>query len=888
MFGNTGPCLLASLVLGPLALAQESAAIFDAPNVVLTQFMVSNPPFDRLLDIDGDNRMDAVGMSVWDDYDHTYLRIYQNDGAGKLSSIWSTIVTRPGVADAQPLAVGDFSGDGRADFAVGIGNAIHLFQVHGPAAPVATEIAELVIPGGGALVDLLLQDLDGDSRADVCALATSAVPGQDVLYVYLSSSAAWNSVHPVDQALLLSGRSGLLSAEVNGSAPLDLVAVGDNSIDVLPVGSTGVVQYGMLVPLLYPAGSGTMVASGDIDGDGDSDVVAFGGSTWMGKYQVIAQQGIGNFVAGPLRVGGPATDLADVDADGDLDGVCCGGGGGPYPPLNNVLSNFEIAKNDGNGKFADAFQIPSIGAQHIAGVSDLDGDGDVDLVGGRCIYFSRGGVQAPPVAVSNTQPIGAGSWIGQLVQCDLDRDGDLDANPDIEYSRRNNGAGKLDWQARQVLNVPPMLFVSTSRPGDWDGDGDVDFVVSYYYAPGQTRHELVWNTGGGAYTWGDKAVPSGPDFQPGIPYLTRPVDLDLDGDLDMLETTEFAAGLSSGSSFTLVWMNDGTGHFAQGGTFAQTVKALADFDADGRQDLVIAEPSRLGYRWNAGQGQFAPPYWFNGPVLSSSSYQHLRVSTVDIDGDLDLDIAFGAVPGVQWIRNDFSTQPGIFTVITTPLASVSVNPVSVFARDYDLDGDADLLFTEGTSAVARMLIGNGGGTFTPGVDQRMSVLWVGDLDGDGDDDAANGAQTFFNARLHGPTAGSLVQSGAGVAGTGGLTPILGASGPFRTGELVTCGATGAVGGSLGFIAIAGSGAELVNIPFPGITLYVNIADPALLLMKFPPQGAPGAPGEGGYSFAVTIPSSMAGVTLYHQGAFLDPGAPYGLSTTQLLKIQYGI
>lgn len=150
MFGNTGPCLLASLVLGPLALAQESAAIFDAPNVALTQFMVSNPPFDRLLDIDGDNRMDAVGMSVWDDYDHTYLRIYQNDGAGKLSSIWSTIVTRPGVADAQPLAVGDFSGDGRADFAVGIGNAIHLFQVHGPAAPVATEIAELVIPGGRA------------------------------------------------------------------------------------------------------------------------------------------------------------------------------------------------------------------------------------------------------------------------------------------------------------------------------------------------------------------------------------------------------------------------------------------------------------------------------------------------------------------------------------------------------------------------------------------------------------------------------------------------------------------------------------------------------------------------------------------------------------------
>jgi hypothetical protein len=68
---NTGPCWLASLAFGSLAIAQESAAIFDVPNVVLTQFMVSNPPFDQLLDIDGDGRMDAVGMSVWDDYDNS-------------------------------------------------------------------------------------------------------------------------------------------------------------------------------------------------------------------------------------------------------------------------------------------------------------------------------------------------------------------------------------------------------------------------------------------------------------------------------------------------------------------------------------------------------------------------------------------------------------------------------------------------------------------------------------------------------------------------------------------------------------------------------------------------------------------------------------------------
>src|SRR5678815_5039313 len=80
------------------------------------------------------------------------------------------------------------------------------------------------------------------------------------------------------------------------------------------------------------------------------------------------------------QAGGPATHLADVNGDGAADGVCCSSGGSSVTTINNFASQFEVALNDGQGDFAVAFAIPSLGGHHIAGVADLDHDGDVELV----------------------------------------------------------------------------------------------------------------------------------------------------------------------------------------------------------------------------------------------------------------------------------------------------------------------------------------------------------------------------------------------------------------------------------------------------------------------------------------------------------------------------
>ena len=114
------------------------------------------------------------------------------------------------------------------------------------------------------------------------------------------------------------------------------------------------------------------IAVGDLDGDGDQDVVLAGAGT-NGGTVVLFNDGKGRFTIGQrLADKGVVPCLGDIDNDGDLD-LWLGRAGQDL-----------LFLNDGKGKFTQAPQQPEPAGEHLttcARLVDLDSDGDLDLLG---------------------------------------------------------------------------------------------------------------------------------------------------------------------------------------------------------------------------------------------------------------------------------------------------------------------------------------------------------------------------------------------------------------------------------------------------------------------------------------------------------------------------
>jgi len=143
------------------------------------------------------------------------------------------------------------------------------------------------------------------------------------------------------------------------------------------------------------------VAAGDVDGDGDFDIVLMSGTRRRGL--VLVNNGSGNFTerefftipdalwtydqGGQPSVGmsgGDTMELGDVDADGDLDLITSAQGPiGGHPQV-----FYALFINDGAGNFSEQaatrFSVGTFTGNLYASevkLADFDGDGDLDLAG---------------------------------------------------------------------------------------------------------------------------------------------------------------------------------------------------------------------------------------------------------------------------------------------------------------------------------------------------------------------------------------------------------------------------------------------------------------------------------------------------------------------------
>ena len=219
---------------------------------------------------------------------------------------------------------------------------------------------------------------------------------------------------------------GMVVADLNADAIPDLVAANwvTSEISVLLGNGDGSFQP----PSLSSCPSCLAVAPGDVDGDGNVDVVAASFSPGTdpgtvarpGMVFVFLNDGAGG-VSAPVGYdpsGNAATiTLGDLNADGALD-VVTG---------NDASDSLSVLLGNGDGTFAESQTYPT-GNTYSVAVIDLDGDGRLDVLSGSPkqtkLWFYRGTGDGALVA---TQGIEVTPDVAQSVRAvDLNGDGKLD------------------------------------------------------------------------------------------------------------------------------------------------------------------------------------------------------------------------------------------------------------------------------------------------------------------------------------------------------------------------------------------------------------------------------------------------------------------------------
>jgi enediyne biosynthesis protein E4 len=247
-----------------------------------------------------------------------------------------------------------------------------------------------------------------------------------------------------------------------------------------------------LIPYMVSR-EGPALAVGDVDGNGLDDV--FIGSSKANKSVLFVQQAGGKFtnsVQPALDNDSTYEDVdaawADVNNDGSLDLVVASGGNEYYGG-----SEFQMPRvylNDGKGnlrKLADAFDKLYLTASCVK-VHDFTGDGFADLfIGGRAVPFEY----------------------GEIPQ---------------SYLLANDGKGRFrDVTAQYAPALSKAGIVKHAVWSDLDNDKDQDLLLSLEW-----DHITVFVNNQGSFTRKDITGVHG------LWNFVLPVDVDKDGDLDLL------------------------------------------------------------------------------------------------------------------------------------------------------------------------------------------------------------------------------------------------------------------------------------------------------------------------------------------------------------------
>ena len=303
---------------------------------------------------------------------------------------------------------------------------------------------------------------------------------------------------------------------------------------------------------------------------------------------------------------------------------------------------------------------------------------------------------------------------------DLDGDDDLDLvvgdrNGEL-YFFRNVGSVLPEFVVPKTGRANPFNGIAVGERAapvlaDLDNDGDLDLIVggnkrlSYYNNTGSARPPMFDRTG-------DTSLFSGAIGDDELDYVPTLVDLDDDGDLDIIvghkARISYLENIGSAAAPQFVWRTGDADPF-DGMAFGDEMNpALTDLDGDGDFDLAVGDKAGLiKYYENVGsaeQPQFVARAGDANPfegVAVEKGYCAPRFVDIDADGDVDL-VTGDSKDGLTLYENKASAAvaPEFVEIASTasPLGFVDVDVYGTAAAysaptllDYDGDNDLDVV-----------------------------------------------------------------------------------------------------------------------------------------------------------------------------------------------------
>lgn len=555
---------------------------------------------------------------------------------------------------SQPIATGDFNGDGKVDVLTADGM---LYPGRGDGSFGAG--TQALPTGYWVPTAFAIGDFNGDGKLDVAELVSGLDESGTVMTFLGHGDGTFTTGADYDS---VPEGTAMVATDLDGDGHLDLF-VGRESNGLF--GAAGLGNQSLANTWYYQA------------------LMGHGDGTFSGPPATVAAfRGIS--VGGANSAGAESYALADFNKDGHIDALA------PTASRNGLA----MLPGAGDGSFGAAIISPTTLSAFGVAAADLDGDGNADAV-------VLGYTPAGAAGVGVLYGAGDGS-LGGEVDYPLPGAGSAiqigdfngDGRPDIAVAVNCqtpcvSGVYVLFGQPSRAFSAPALLrstpALSDAGPqtylaaGDLNGDGIADLVAV----------DSGFLSGNGLTTPGTVHVYLGQSngtfiaSSPAVPPLyfsdAALADMNGDGHLDLIT----AASDPGANTQVDVFTGHGDGGFA---TAIQTpiaggvadpapLIAVADFDGDGHPDVAFFLSGAFGgVLFGAGDGTL--PTQVDMPVFSPVSPTAPKAADLNGDGRADLMFVDGDLPRLVSMINEWGASTGGVTATQTALA-VTPNPATV-------------------------------------------------------------------------------------------------------------------------------------------------------------------------------------------------------------------